>query len=95
MSEDEAVLKREQELMMMMRKTLSSVARDTAPAAPGLSRAISDETVDEIRRCLAAISEREREIATQRGIEMNERPRYVDEPKTSNVVSIDGLKKPE
>ena len=92
---DEKELKIEQEIMMMMRKTLSSVVRDTTPPAPGLSRGISDATVDEIRRCLARISERERELAAQRGIEVKERPRYVDEPKTSNVVSIDGLKKPE
>ncbi len=92
---DDQELAKEQEIMMMMRKTLSSVARDTAPAAPGLSRAISDATVEEIRRCLAMISERERELAALRGIEIKERPRYVDEPQTSNVVSIDGLKKPE
>ena len=92
---DEQELKKEQEIMMMMRKTLSSVVRDTTPPAPGLSRGISDATVEEIRQCLARISERERELAKARGIELKERPRYVDEPQTSNVVSIDGLKRPD
>lgn len=92
---DEKELKTEQEIMMMMRKALSSVVKDTTPPAPGLSRGISDATVEEIRQCLGRISERERELAEQRGIEVKERPHYVDEPKTSNVVSIDGLKKPE
>jgi DNA-directed RNA polymerase specialized sigma24 family protein len=88
-------LEKEQHIMIMMRKTLASVVRDTTPPAPGLSRGISDDTVEEIRQCLARISERERELAELRGIEVKERPRYADEPRTSNVVSIDGLKKPE
>ncbi|HFD87948.1 MAG TPA: segregation and condensation protein A, partial [Gammaproteobacteria bacterium] len=48
-------LRKEQQIMIMMRKTLASVVRDTTPAVAGLSRAISDSTVDEIRQCLAKI----------------------------------------
>lgn len=78
--------------MIMMRKTLSKVVRDTTPSTPGLNRLIADDTVDDIRRCLGMISAREREIAAELGVEVTERPRYADEPKTSNVVSMSTLK---
>jgi len=85
-------LKAEQRIMIMMRKTLSKVVRDTTPSTPGLSRLIADDTVEDIRQCLGLISARERELAGELGVEVTERPRYADEPKTSNVVSMSTLK---
>ncbi|MGV6818301.1 MAG: segregation and condensation protein A [Thiotrichales bacterium] len=87
-------LRAEQRIMIMMRKTLTKVVRDTTPSTPGLSRLIADDTVEDIRKCLGMISERERELAAELGIEVTERPRYADEPKTSNVVSMSTLKTP-
>ncbi len=81
-------LRAEQRIMIMMRKTLGKVVRDTTPSTPGLSRLIADDTVEDIRQCLKMISERERELADGLGIEVKERPRYADEPRTSNVVSF-------
>lgn len=83
----------EQRIMVVMRKTLSKVIRDTTPESPAMKRGIGDDTVDDIRYCLALISARERELAEALGISLDERPRYSDEPSTTNVVSIAGLKK--
>lgn len=82
---------KEQRIMIMMRKTLAKVVRDTTPSSPGLKRGISEETVQEIRLCLELISAREREMAEEQGKDITERPRYTDEPRSSNVVSISGL----
>ncbi len=91
MSDEE--LTTERRIMILMRKTLAKVIRDTTPEHPGLKRGISDETVEDIRLCLSMIAAREQELAQALGIEVKERPRYADEPRRSNVVSITNLKK--
>ncbi len=73
--------------MIMMRKVLAKVIRDTTPP-PGMRRTISDDTVEEIRMCLELISARERELADERGITNQSRPRYADEPKTAHVIQL-------
>lgn len=75
-------------IMVMMRQTLSAVARDTVPP-PGMKHPLSDETIESIRQCLAVISSRERELAG----DSSARPRFIDEPKTSSVVSLESLLK--
>ncbi len=83
----------ERRIMILMRKTLAKVIRDTTPEHPGMRRGISDETVEDIRLCLSMISAREQELARALGIEVKERPRFADEPRRSNVVSITDLQK--
>ena len=46
-----------------------------------------------VRQCFGLISARERELTEERGIDLDLRPHYVDEPKTTTVVSMDSLKK--
>ncbi len=82
----------EKRIMIMMRQVLSAVARDTVPP-PGMMNPLSDNTIQGIRECLALISARERELNADLGEDNNARPRYVDEPQTSKVVSLDSSTK--
>jgi hypothetical protein len=82
----------EKRIMVMMRQVLSAVARDTVPP-PGMKHPLSDSTIQGIRDCLALISAREQELNIDLD-EVNEaRPRYVDEPQKSKVVSLDSILK--
>jgi len=82
----------EKRVMVMMRQVLSAVARDTVPP-PGMKHPLSDTTIQGIRDCLSLISARERELNVDLGEESAVRPRYVDEPQTSKVVSLDSITK--
>lgn len=77
---------------MAMRKTLAKVVRDLTPSDSAVKYPLSDETVEDIKRCFDLISTRERELAQQSGVEIKDRPHFIDEPGTANVVSIQGLK---
>jgi len=88
-------LSQEQRILILMRKTLAKVIKDTTPAAAGLSRVLADDTVEDIRSCLALISAREQEMAKEQGREIKERPRFTDEPKTAKIVSLSNLIKPD
>lgn len=74
----DAELSKEQQIMRAMRKTLTSIVRDTAPR-DGHPSPLSHDTVENIRMCLGLISAREAELAEALGLSRNERPRYVDE----------------
>lgn len=76
---------KEQRIMMMMRKTLTNIIRETTPQ-PGMRHPLEKSTLDDIRDCLVLISARERELAEENGVVSNMKPRYVDEPSTSSVV---------
>ena len=81
-----------QRIMVMMRQVLSAVARDTVPP-PGMKHPLQETTIQGIRDCLSLISARERDLNIKLGEDSAHRPRYVDEPKTSQVVSIDSITK--
>jgi hypothetical protein len=82
----------EQRILVVMRKVLGSVVKDTAPQ-PGMRNVLSDTTIEDIRQCFALISAREQELAKEAGITITDRPRFVDEPARSQVVSISSIKK--
>ncbi len=82
----------EQRTLLIMRKLLSTIVRETTPK-PGMKHTLSETTREDIRMCFGLISARERELSELSGVEIKERPRYADEPKKSSVVSIDSLKK--
>lgn len=92
MSDTNDKIDTDRKIFMAMRKTLSSIIRDTTPKK-GMKHILEDSTIADIRACLGFISAREQELAKQAGVEINERPRYIDEPKTSSVISIDALTK--
>ncbi len=85
MSEPE--LTQEERILRMMKRTLTDVAKDTAPE-PGLRHPLSEQTIQEIRECLMLITSREQELAREQGRSMNDRPRFIDEPKTEVVVPL-------
>jgi len=91
MSEQE--MSKEQKVLKMVKRVLTDVARDTH-VKPGLKHPLSDNTIMGIRDSLALIAAREKELAEEAGIDMNMRPRFIDEPQTSVVVSIDKLQRP-
>lgn len=96
MSEPE--LTTEERVLRMMKHVLTSVARDTA-TEPGLKHPLSEQTINEIRECLMVITVREQELAKEFDRDTSARPRFIDEPKSEVVVSLDvtamkqGLKK--
>jgi hypothetical protein len=82
---------KEHQILATLRKVLSEVVRDTAPQ-PGRPHALKPQTVENVKSCFQLITSREKEIIEAAGGEMDKRPRYADEPKTSQVVQF---KKPE
>lgn len=78
---------KEQRILQILRTVLGNIVKETAPR-PGVPRALSDETVEDIRNVFSLIAEREAELAEAAGLARNERPHYVDEPKTTHEVKI-------
>lgn len=91
MSESE--LSKEQQVLKMVKRVLTDVARDTH-VKPGLKHPLSDNTIMGIRDGLALIAAREKELADEAGIPTDMRPRYADQKPKSVVVSIDTLQPP-
>lgn len=88
---------KEFQVLQAMKTTLTGVVRDTA-TAPGLKHPLSERTIENIRQCLMLITARERELAQEAGVRMDQRPHFVDEPPSATVVSIDSIaraRKPE
>lgn len=82
---------KEREILLVMRKVLSTVIREITPPA-GARHPLSEKTIVDVRMCLGLISSRERELAEAAGISP-ERPHYSDEPPASKVVSITKISK--
>jgi hypothetical protein len=85
----------EKRILLAMRKTLSSIVRDVTPTDRHLQSPLKDSTIEDIKMCFGLISAREREIAKESGIEIRDRPHFIDEPVTTktNVVSIESITK--
>ena len=83
----------EKRILVAMRKTLSNVVKDVTPSSPALKSPLTESTIEDIKMCFGLISAREQEIAKEAGIELNEKPRFVDDIQKTNVVSLDSLKK--
>ena len=79
---------REREILVVMRKVLAQIIKDTTPPSRAMKHPLSDHTIQDVRHCLGLISARERELADQAGVSQ-ERPYYVDEkPASAEVVSM-------
>lgn len=85
MSEQE--LTKEEQILRAVKRVLTEVIKDTA-TQPGIKHPLSDNTINGLRDCLVLISQREQELATENGREMNMRPRFVDEPKKQDEVVV-------
>jgi len=86
-------MSKEQEILMVMRKVLASIIKDTTPS-PGMKHPMSDHTIQDVRACLGLISARERELADARGRTM-EKPYYTDSQRVAEVVPISSIKTPD
>ena len=80
-------LSKEHRILITLRKVLSSVVRDSTPP-PGMQHPLTNTTIEDIKHCFTLIAAREREINEAAGNNDTARPRYVDEPKTSQVVQF-------
>lgn len=78
----------EARILHVMKRVLTDIARETY-TRPGYRHPLSPETVENMRQCLALISAREGEINAAAGRPMNDRPRFIDEPQSAVVVSLD------
>jgi hypothetical protein len=84
---------KEREIMMVMRKVLTSVVREVTPEHKGLRHPLSEQTIQDIRSCLGLITAREKELADAEGRSAEERPYFIDEPQQTKVVPISGIGK--
>lgn len=82
---------KERDILMVMRKVLASIIKDTTPP-PGTRHPLSEKTIQDVRMCLGLISARERELADEADAVV-EKPYFVDQQPASNVVSIDNIGK--
>jgi hypothetical protein len=80
---------KEREILMVMRKVLAAVIKDTTPPA-GMRHPLSDRTIEDVRQCLGLIAAREKELADAAGV-TQERPYYADEQQASKVVPLSGI----
>ena len=82
---------REEEVLQIIKDTLTAIAKDTY-TPPELTHPLSGDTINQIRNCFAVITQRQQELARARGEEFNDRPRYIDEPNDTFVVSLDDFR---
>ena len=80
-------LSKEQRILRVLRKVLGNIVKETAPR-PGQPRALSDDTVAEIRDLFGLIAAREAELAESAGLSRNERPRFADAPKAAHAMKV-------
>ncbi|MFC1589595.1 segregation and condensation protein A [Pseudomonadota bacterium] len=85
-------LSKDQKILIALRKTLSSVVRETTPP-PGMQHPLSGQTIEDIKHCFALLTAREKELLEEKGQSNDTRPRYADEPKNSHVVAFTKPKK--
>lgn len=83
-------LAKDRKIMMLMRKTLAQVIKDTTPEYRSMRHPLSERTIQDIRECLGLISARENELATLAGV-TQERPYFTDEKSSATVVSISSI----
>ncbi len=85
MSEESA---KEREILMVMRKVLAAIVKDTAPEHKALQHPLSEQTIQDIRACFGLITAREKELA---GRIATERPYFIDEAPAATTVSISSI----
>lgn len=81
---------KERQILMVMRKVLAQIIKDTTPEYKSMRHPLSEPTIQDIRQCLGLISSRERELAETAGV-TEERPYFTDEKPKAEVVSISSI----
>jgi hypothetical protein len=87
-NETDSFLSKEQRILRIVKKTLTDVAKDTY-TPPELRHPLSIETINSIRECLSLISARETELSEEQGRPSTSKPRFIDEPQDTVVVTLD------
>lgn len=87
MSQDNS---KERQILMVMRKVLAQIIKDTTPEYKSMRHPLSDNTIQDIRQCLGLISSREKELAELAGV-AEEKPYFTDERPSVEVVSINKI----
>ena len=77
----------EEKILRMLKRVLTDIAKDTS-TPPGMKHPLSENTIQSIRECLGLISAREKELAEESGRPSQSRPEFIDEPKTTQVVTL-------
>ena len=78
---------KEQRILVVMRKLLAQIVKDTTPG-PGMRHPLSEQTIKDIRDCFGLIAARERELNIQSGVKNKDRPEYADAPKSSTIIKF-------
>lgn len=78
---------KERRILKVLRQVLGNIVKDTTPQ-PGMPHPFRESTIESIRDLFALISERERELALEAGLDPNEKPYYADEPQPASVVKL-------
>ena len=78
---------KEREILLVMRKVLANIIKDTTPDHKSLKHPLSEPTIQQIRECLGLISLRERELADAAGVQ-TEKPYFSDEKPAAEVISF-------
>ena len=81
------ISKKERQILLVMRKVLANIIKDTTPDHRSMKHPLSDPTIQQIRECLGLISLRERELADDAGVLM-EKPYFTDEKPATEVISF-------
>ncbi len=90
MSDDSS---KEREILMVMRKVLAQIVKDTTPEFKTMKHPLSPSTIEDIKQCFALIAARERELADAAGA-VRERPYFADEKPAAEVVPLHKVGKP-
>ncbi|MCU7880201.1 MAG: segregation and condensation protein A [Candidatus Thiodiazotropha sp. (ex Lucinoma aequizonata)] len=85
--------KKEREIMMVMRKLLTTIVREVTPEHKSLRHPLSDHTIQDIRGCLGLITACEKELADNDGKTAQERPYFTDDPPETKIVPISKIGK--
>lgn len=86
-------LTKEQRILRVMRKVLSSVVKDITPQ-PGQGSPLSEQTIADIKECFGLIAAREKELQLEQG-HTDMRPYYPGEEPATKVVQLVRPKKDE
>ena len=62
------VSSKEREILVVMRKVLAQIIKDTTPPSRAMKHPLSEQTIQDVRQCLGLISARERELADAAGV---------------------------
>ncbi|WP_457670177.1 segregation and condensation protein A [Thiolapillus sp.] len=81
---------KEREVLMVMRKVLANVIKDTTPEFKTMKHPLSGSTIEDIKMCLTLIAARERELADAAGA-VASRPYYSDENARIGAVPVNEI----